>query len=546
MNTYFRTPRLLVIMSATCCFLGFAARASAQEAKPLGNTFLPTDAAATVIMRVSKTLASPKAELYPIEVANAWCQQNIGMPAAAIETVQVVAAVPGPAGPMLAAVIKLNQDFNLSKVNAEIVNANAPVNVDGNDCYPINAPFPVLLHEYDKRTIILAMPNYMGTIVRAGSDDRELGPLAELADVTRPTGQVSLLISMAPIRPIAMNLLQNAGNQIPPPLQGLTQIPDLVDAMVLTIDIENEKANQRLTMLASDAAAAKELERTLNSGIATARDMFLQIATDGMDPDDPVGAASRQYMQRVANHMVESVTPSQTGREVVIEGTLNPSMTTNGMLVGLLLPAVQAARASARRMTSANNIKQIGLAMHNHYDVYRSLPGNIVDKDGKALLSWRVKILPFIEEQALYEQFHLDEPWNSEHNLKLVNRMPQIYVDPNTVTKPGMTVYQRPRGQNLIMNSDAGGSFREILDGTSNTILVVETLPDAAVPWTRPEDLTVDLDKPKSALFDGKRLGFNALLADGSALYLSNEIDVSLLKAILTARGGEVVDFSEF
>lgn len=546
MNTHFLIHRSLAFVATACCFFGFALQASAQESKAIGNAFLPTDAAATVIMRISETLASPQTELYPVEIANAWCQQNIGMTAEDIETVRVIAAVPGPTGLMVAAVIKLKQDFNLAQVNAEMVNANEPVDVDGNTCYPINTPFPAMLHEYDKRTVILATPNYMDTVIRAGTDDRVLGPLAELADTTPPSGQVSLLISMEPVRPIAMNLLQNAGDQIPPPLQGLTRVPDLVDAIVLTIDIEDEKAGQRLTMLASDASAAEELKRTLSKGILSVRDMLLQIAIADMNQDDPVAAASQQYMKRVADHMVNTITPTQTGREVVIEGTLNPSMTTNGVLVGLLLPAVQAARASARRMSSVNNMRQIGLAMHNHYDVYRTLPGNIVDKNGKALLSWRVKILPFIEEQALYDQFHLDEPWDSEHNIKLLNLMPDIYVDPKTETQPGMTVYQRPTGEKLIMNSDAGGTFREITDGTSNTILAVETLPDTATAWTKPEDVSIDIDKPKSKLFDGKRAGFNALLADGSALYLGDDIDASLLKALLTARGGEVADRSEF
>ena len=293
MNTHFQTYRSLAVVAAVCCFFGSALQASAQEPKAIGNAFLPTDAAATMIMRVSETLSSPQTELYPIEIANAWCQQNIGMTAEDIETVQVITAVPGPTGPMVAAVIRLKQDFNLAQVNAEMVNANHPVDVDGNACYPINTPFPAMLHEYDKRTVILATPNYMDTVLRAGTDDRVLGPLAELADATPPSGQVSLLISMEPVRPIAMNLLQNASDQIPPPLQGLAQLPNLVDAMVLSIDIGNTKASQRLTMLASDASAAKELERTLNDGILSVRDMLLQIAIADMNQDDPVAAASQ-------------------------------------------------------------------------------------------------------------------------------------------------------------------------------------------------------------------------------------------------------------
>lgn len=545
MKTNFRIHCFLALLASACYFFNSTRQASAQAPKRIGNAFLPTDAAATAIIRVSETLASPKAELYPIEVANAWCQQNLGMPAKDIETVQVIAAISGPTGPMVAAVIRLKQDLDLSKVNTEMVNANEPINFEGRTYYTINAPFPVMLHAHEKRTIILATPNYMDAVLRAGTDDRELGPLAELADAMPQSGQISLLMSMEPVRPIAMNLLQNASNQIPASLQGLTQLPNLMDAMVLTIDMENKEASQRLIMLASDASAAKVLERTLLKGIFAAREMILQIALAEMNQDDPVAVASQQYMKRLADHMVEAITPKQTARKVVIEGTLNPNITTNGVLVGLLLPAVQAARASATRMASVNNLRQVGLAMHNHHAVYGELPGNIVDKNGKALLSWRVKILPFIEQQALYNQFHLDEPWDSEHNIELMNRIPSVFVNQDTATKPGMTVYQRPRGEKMIMNSDKGRSFREIIDGTSNTIMAVETVASATVPWTKPEDLSIDLEQPKNKLFDGRRVGFNAVMADGAAMYLRNDLDASTLKALLTAQGAEEINYSE-
>jgi len=546
MNNNIWINRSLTYAVGACCLFSFAIQALAQEEKTIGNAFLPTDAAATVIMRVSDTLSSPKAELYPTEVVNAWCLQNIGMSADDIETVQIIAATPGPTGPMFAAVIRLKQDFNLSKVNSEMVNAKDPTDLDGKLCYPINLPVPAVLHEHDSRTVVLATTNYIDTVLRAGTDDRALGPLATLADTTPDSGQLSLLASMEPVRPLVMNLLQSANNQIPPPLQDLTQLPKMVDSVVLSIDIESENAGQRLTMFASNTAAAKELQRTLMNGILTARDMILQLSTAGMNNDDPIAAASQQYMKRLADHMVNAMTPTQAGREVVIEGTLDYSMTTNGVLVGLLLPAVQSARSAARRMSSMNNMRQIGLAMHNHHATYRKLPGNIVDPNGKPLLSWRVKILPFIEQQHLFEQFHRDEPWDSEHNIKLINRMPNVYAHPELAIKPGMTIYQRPRGSKLMMNSDTGRGFREILDGTSNTIMAVETRPDAAVAWTKPEDVSINLDNPKSKLFDAQRLGINALMGDGAVLFLSKDIDASTLKSILTAQGMEVINRSEF
>src|SRR5438309_10601168 len=83
---------------------------------------------------------------------------------------------------------------------------------------------------------------------------------------------------------------------------------------------------------------------------------------------------------------------------------------------------------SAQRMRSANSLKQILLAFHNFHDASGKFPtAASYSKDGKPLLSWRVQILPFIEQTNLYNEFHVDEPWDSEHNKKLIPRMPKIF-----------------------------------------------------------------------------------------------------------------------
>src|SRR5690606_26090491 len=96
----------------------------------------------------------------------------------------------------------------------------------------------------------------------------------------------------------------------------------------------------------------------------------------------------------------------------------------------LLLPMIAHARLSAQRSNSMNNLKQIMLAIHNYHDTHGKIPQDIRDEEGNLLLSWRVQILPFIEQQALYQQFKLDEPWDSEHNLPLSKVMPRPYVSP--------------------------------------------------------------------------------------------------------------------
>ncbi|HMP78968.1 MAG TPA: DUF1559 domain-containing protein, partial [Pirellulaceae bacterium] len=111
--------------------------------------------------------------------------------------------------------------------------------------------------------------------------------------------------------------------------------------------------------------------------------------------------------------------------------------------VGLTLPAVQQVRAAAQRASSQNNMRLIVIAAHNFHETYRRFPAAYsVDEEGQPLLSWRVHLLPFLDNNRLYEQFRLDEPWDSEHNIRLVEQMPDIYRSPNSFADAGMTVYR--------------------------------------------------------------------------------------------------------
>ena len=113
-------------------------------------------------------------------------------------------------------------------------------------------------------------------------------------------------------------------------------------------------------------------------------------------------------------------------------------------------------------------------------------------KKQKMLLSWRVTLLPFIEEQNLFLQFHLNEPWDSDHNIKLLPKMPKIYAAPKGVAvKPGYTFYRVFTGPHSVA---AGYKIGNIPDGTSNTIGIL--VAGEAVPWTQPDEFLFDPDKP--------------------------------------------------
>jgi hypothetical protein len=191
-------------------------------------------------------------------------------------------------------------------------------------------------------------------------------------------------------------------------------------------------------------------------------------------------------------------------------------------------------------------MKQIVEAMRGYRETYGTLPTDIYDKQGKPLLSWRVAILPFIEEDHLYQQFHLDEPWDSPHNKKLLGRMPKRYFDPWGVgdTTP-TTCCLRPRGGGAVFLRDPPGVVTPILGDPSQKVLLVEADEAQAVSWTRPDDLDYDPANPTAGLGRRFSVGFIkgrgdfVALADGSVRFVPADADPEALRSLFSAAWNE-------
>ena len=321
----------------------------------------------------------------------------------------------------------------------------------------------------------------------------------------------------------------------------------MINAVVIRVKIDNGGLATRTEVLADDAPSAAKLHSATESAIDFAKIQAIAGVEQTMASNEPgpVNDAFQSYLKRMIEEMFTTYRPKLSDDRVVLDYRADTSFATTGVLVGLLLPAVQASREAARRMSSSNNLKQIGLAMHNYHAAYNQFPpAAITSASGEPLLSWRVALLPFMEEIELYNQFKLDEPWNSEHNILLMDKMPRVFSDPSLAIPPGiangLTNYHLAIGDRLLINPTGKSRFAQVTDGTSNTIMSIAGNEESMRPWTSPDYLEITLDDPLAYVVRPR--GFEVGFADGSVVRIAPGIDIETFKAMLTRSGGEVVN----
>jgi hypothetical protein len=200
------------------------------------------------------------------------------------------------------------------------------------------------------------------------------------------------------------------------------------------------------------------------------------------------------------------------------------------------------------RIETVQNLKDIAIAMHAFHDVHGYFPPPaIYGKDGKPILSWRVAVLPQLNETDLYKEFHLDEPWDGPHNKTLLAKMPKVY----RISGAGdatSTFYQVLVGKSTVFeirkaaNGSAPQGIRmgDIYDGSNTTLLVVEA--GASVPWTKPEDLPFPESGKLPSLGGVFKDAIHAAFADATVKCLPRNTPEDILRALVTCNGSESID----
>jgi len=230
-----------------------------------------------------------------------------------------------------------------------------------------------------------------------------------------------------------------------------------------------------------------------------------------------------------------------------------------GILIALLLPATQSAREAARRSQCTNNLKQIGLALHNYHDTYGAFPPAVIGPAGvprERQFSWMVAILPYVEQGGLYDALRLDLPWDHPHNMELLEMAPGWLFCPSDpaslapekefpktsyVAITGADSTYGPGGVQGIFGFDRGLRMDEIVDGTSNTLMVGEVTDGG--PWFAGGAGTARrIDEwIRNETWSHHPGGGNFVFGDGSVRFLSSNTDLQTLRHMATAQGGDEV-----
>ena len=198
----------------------------------------------------------------------------------------------------------------------------------------------------------------------------------------------------------------------------------------------------------------------------------------------------------------------------------------------------------ARRMTLSNRMKQLALAIHNYHAAHEHLPPRcFTDRQGNPLLSGRVAMLPFLEQQPLYEKFQLAQPWDSAANRELLAQMPEVFSSGDAASAEGKTRFRFPSFPGSLWHGDGPPkTFRDVTDGLSNTIAMIHVPDAAATEWTRPAEWEIDAEDPLSDVF-GDREEILVMMLDGAVTTIAKpEMTNEKLKALLTFAGAEPVD----
>ncbi len=426
-------------------------------------------------------------------------------------------------------VVRANKDIDIAPLMAQ--GGSTELTHEGKTYYLLKNPDPnapvMAMHAVDSKTFLMASEAGLKAAITNGPGEATND---QFAFVSRSSHLVQAFSS-----PLLAGM--SAGIPDPPP-NVPPQVAQLVGAIkgrisggAIILDAGSDLAlNIKLNL--TEESAAGEATQALAGLVMMGKQMAPFALGQAPPPLQP-------SLGQAVNSLAASTADSSVTVSITIPGTLVQVLKDNPELLGPMAGGPQ-----ADGMIQNNNLKQVGLAMHHFHDTYNHFPtadGNGESGDGKKSgLSWRVHLLPYLEQAELYNQFHLDEAWDSPHNMALVNQMPDVFKVQG-VDQPGLTTMHVFASPGTPFDPEKPIGLRDITDGSSNTIMAVVAGPETAGPWTKPGGLTLDTANPAGVL---GTLGpmFPVVFCDGAVKNISVNVDRQVLSYLIQINDGNPVE----
>lgn len=475
----------------------------------------PTPFVAAFI-RPRAILSSPQTQVLPVELLYSVLLAEVGTDLTKADEILLLFGLDSSLQPVCAFVCHYNEPGDraaaVSRFEPQTPEATqSPARIYRTSEAAIFAAMP------DDHTLLLAPESELrGMLSKADRSNPLINPLRQL----NSSDAFCVVCDMAQIQ--AISLLAGDLALLPPEWQELAKLPTLMSSLELRLRTDAQLCFELVVHAGNDNL--EEINRLGRWAIATAhKQLDDELAALDSDEASPVVRCEPLYFKRLLSLLPALIERHQEHERLVL-GVKLESLFAAGVGASTAADAAWSYGPTGKQFAeSQSNLQRIGTALKAYYESNHALPRSRSGADGKPLLSWRVHLLPFLGEQKLYEEFHFDESWDSEHNRKLIERMPAVYHNPDFEAN-GKTSYLA--AANAAFSPEGGVSLQEPGDNAA-IALVVETNRSRAAVWTSPSDFVFDANDIFAGLGGVRSSGFLVLTAGGETnlVSFSTEVD---------------------
>jgi beta-lactamase regulating signal transducer with metallopeptidase domain len=530
--------------SGTASTTGTSGSSTTATGDPLSLSWVPRDSIAVVRFRPAELLNKPALAAFKKSLTERKeLRDSLGVAVDRIEQVTVFAfadqrqpARPAAKPELAGFIVRLSEAADLPTVLKTLQPQPEQHEFAGQNYVAGTAGRGPFCFQADERTVACSgREDFIRRIIVAGKTGASRAKWAAVWTSADNADMLALINTAAAREMMNQAAANNPGGVVP----GVAPLWQDSSVALLTVEC-GEQFTLAVDLAVSGPQSAHKVRDTLAAVVTLVQNTLSQ-ARAHFSQAGEAEAAIKLRVADIADSLLDSVKITSTDDRVRARASLGTDEAAG--IFTMLLPAVGTAREAARRAQSINNLKQLALAMHNYHETHQALPPSVLyGPDGKTPYSWRIALLPFLEESALYEQYKKDEPWDGPNNKQLIAKMPAVFRDPAGRENSTASSYFVLTGPSTVFAEKEGVKLFQITDGTSNTLLVVEAQRD--IPWTKPEDIPYEKDKPLPKLGGHHAKVFLAALGDGSVRAISQNIQDAVLRALITRDGGEVVDLS--